>query len=515
MEDAHALAHAIVNTIHEPFIVLGADLRVVAASRSFYSAFKVEPVRTLGYLLYDLGDGQWNIPALRELLETIIPRQVAMDNFEVEHDFPGIGRRIMLLNARKVIYDTSSNTTILLAITDITVRRALEDDLRRRTADAEAATISKAEFLANMSHEIRTPLTGMLGFAGLLAAMNDLPETAQKYVSRIATSGEALLSVVNDVLDFSKLDANRIELDPHPFDPEALVVGALDLVVAAAERKGLYLNSVFNGALPAAVFADSARVRQVLLNLLTNAIKFTEAGGVTVTTGYLAEDDRLHIAVTDSGVGIPEDQHGRLFQRFSQMDGSNTRQNGGTGLGLAICKGFVEMMGGQIALESSEGVGSTVWFTIEAPITVMEPVMAAPAVYDFDLASLRILVVDDVAVNRELVQAMLAPFGIEIREAANGADAVAAALAEPFDMILMDLQMPSMDGIDATKAIRASSDFNRRTPIVALSANVMSVHLVQCQDAGMNDHIAKPIVPADLLTKVAYWASVQQEGPTP
>jgi PAS domain S-box-containing protein len=404
--------------------------------------------------------------------------------------------------------ETGTIVGVVSTLRDVTARREMENELRRKRVEAEAATVAKSEFLANMSHEIRTPLTGMLGFAGLLENLDGLSPTARKYVDRVVSSGQALLSVVNDILDFTKLDAGRIELDPHPFDPATLVAETLQLVGAEAARKGLSVDKAFQGVLPAVVIADSSRVRQVLLNLLTNAIKFTEAGGVTVTTRYLDENNgRLRISVSDTGVGIPENRLDRLFQRFSQVDGSTARQYGGTGLGLAICKRLTEMMGGQIEVESREGEGSTFWFTLDAPHAELEEAPAEPEQQEpvAEFTAARILVVDDVATNRELVRTMLSPFGYGLVEAASGAEAVAAAMAEPFDLILMDLQMPGMDGLAATRAIRQACDLNRDTPIVALSANVLPVHLAECAQAGMDDHIAKPIAPRELLTKIVRW----------
>ena len=260
------------------------------------------------------------------------------------------------------------------------------------------------------------------------------------------------------------------------------------------------------GALPPVVSADSSRVRQVLLNLLGNAIKFTSRGGVTVSVCYLAAGGGcLRVAVTDTGVGIPASLIDRLFQRFSQVDGSITRQFGGTGLGLAICKSLAEMMGGTIGVESEEGRGSTFWFTVAAPVAEMAPAAPTEAEGEWAQVPAHILVVDDVAVNRELVATILGVFGHQITEAAGGAEAVEAALCQSFDLILMDLQMPGMDGLAATRAIRATSDLNGATPILALSANVLPEHTEASRAAGMDDHIAKPINAEELLTKIAHW----------
>jgi CheY-like chemotaxis protein len=264
--------------------------------------------------------------------------------------------------------------------------------------------------------------------------------------------------------------------------------------------------------MPAAVCADGSRIRQVLLNLIGNAIKFTDRGGVTVSAGPLAGDPtRLRIGVADTGGGIPQDKINRLFQRFSQVDGTISRTHGGTGLGLAICKSLTEMMGGEIGVESVEGAGTTFWFTILAPAAELEAPQAPADPALRGGAAARILIVDDVAANRELVCAILSLFGHDLTEAASGQEAVDAALRQPFDLILMDLQMPGMDGMSASRAIRATSDVNRLTPIVALSANAMTSHVADCIEAGMNDHIAKPIDTTTLLTKVAQWTSPDDE----
>jgi len=407
----------------------------------------------------------------------------------------------------RLVDDDGQVVGAMAVLRDVTAREALEDELRRRQADAEAATVAKSQFLANMSHEIRTPLTGVIGFAGLLKDVPRLPKEARRYADRIYTSAGALLTVVNDVLDFSKLEADQVELDPQPLDLRTFLEETLDLVRDQAASKGLGVKlDIDPSELPERIVADGARLRQVLLNLLTNAVKFTEAGQVSLAAD--AADGTLRITVRDTGIGVAPDVADRLFVRFSQVDGSNARQHGGTGLGLAISKGLTEMMGGRIGMESQPGIGSAFWIVL--PLTLAPAVETGPSASagdEVDVGATRVLVVDDVAVNRELVSAMLAPFEVEIVEACNGATAVQAALAQAFDVILMDLQMPGMDGLAATAAIRATSDLNRDTPILALSANVLGDHVAACLAAGMNDHIGKPISPGELLTKIARWTA--------
>jgi len=392
---------------------------------------------------------------------------------------------------------------IVSMLRDITVRRALEDELRERRAEAEAAAAAKSEFLANMSHEIRTPLTAVIGFAALLAKMSGLPEKAQVYADRISRSGDALNAIVNHILDFSRVEAGQVELKLEAFDVSRLVEEVLGLVRDDAAQKGLDLQVRLAASVSGEVIADRGRLGQVLLNLLNNAVKFTPTGGVAVSVDYDPQAARLHVEVADTGIGVPADMAGRLFQRFSQVDGSNARRFGGAGLGLAICKGLVELMGGEIGMTSPSAGGSVFWFTIAAQPTARSRHVASER--DLALRPGRILMVDDIAVNRELVIALLGPHGVSVCEAADGPAAVEAARREVFDVILMDLQMPGMDGMAATSAIRAATELNRRTPVVALSASVLPADIEACRNAGMNDHIGKPIKPSELLAKLSHW----------
>jgi CheY-like chemotaxis protein/anti-sigma regulatory factor (Ser/Thr protein kinase) len=278
---------------------------------------------------------------------------------------------------------------------------------------------------------------------------------------------------------------------------------------AAAKQLALRLE-VDQGA-PEVVKADSARLSQIVGNLVSNAVKFTEGGGIDVAVSFDWARDRLRVLVKDTGPGIAADKRDRLFQRFSQLDGSVSRRHGGTGLGLSICKGLVELMGGEISVASTVGAGSTFQFWISARPETARPqqAAAAPQPPAATVQPSRILVVDDLAVNRLLVRAILESSGHLVEEAAGGAEAIAAAVGAPFDLILMDLQMPGMDGCAAARAIRALECSNRRTPIIALSANVLPEHIEASTSAGMNGHLAKPIVPAALMSAIAQWAGVR------
>ena len=399
---------------------------------------------------------------------------------------------------------------IVSVLRDITTRRVLEDELRERRAQAEAAAAVKTEFLANMSHEIRTPLTAVLGFAGLLNKIDGLPERAQVYAERIVHSGEALNTIVNHILDFSRVEAGQVRLNRQVIALQPLLDETLGLVRDEAGRKGLALDLEIDPTTPTHLLADPGRVGQVLVNLLNNAVKFTQAGGVVVRVAHAAGDEMLRVEVQDTGIGIPEALHGRLFQRFSQVDGSNARTFGGAGLGLAICKGLVELMGGEIGLKAREGEGSTFWFTLAAPAAL--PIRTCPDEAQPDLRAGKVLVVDDIEANRDLVADLLAPHGLVLTMATGGQAAVEAARRERFDAILMDLQMPGMCGMAATRAIREGSDANRHTPILALSASVLPADVEACRAAGMDDHIAKPIDAADLVRKLARW---MEAAPSP
>lgn len=377
-------------------------------------------------------------------------------------------------------------------------RQLAETELRQAHEVAVEASQSKSAFLANTSHEIRTPINAIMGMAQVLEEESLSPEQAD-YVRTILHASHALSEVVDDILDLSKIEAGQMELETIPFLPAQVFEDARRTLAVRADEKAISLEVKVSDSVPDTLTGDPGRLRQVLLNLLSNAVKFTHTGGIILRAEArgTADDIELEISVADTGIGIPADRRKMIFDPFSQADGSTTRDYGGTGLGLSICRRFVEMMAGRIWVESEPGQGSTFSFTARfGAAMAIAPVHAETAAeVPAEVTALRILLVEDNPLNRKVVHAMLRRDGHEIVEAVNGRLAVQACAAQAFDVVLMDVQMPEMDGLRATGLIRDAelAEDRQRVPIVALTAHAMKGDAERCRAAGMDDYLTKPV----------------------
>ncbi|NEW79063.1 MAG: response regulator, partial [Gelidibacter sp.] len=664
VEDLYTYNEAVLSTIHESMLVLDKDIRIKSANKSFYKTFHVTEEESLGESLYKLGNNQWNIPRLRVLLEEIIPKNNPFHDFEVDHEFPVIGHKIMLLNAHRIRKESSKEELIVLTIVDNTEVRKLQTELlenekkiqekqfeadkkawelieqnnklydtmlmqspfafvifkgkdmvirlandsvkdiwgkgqdiegkkllqvlpeikngplpemiekvytsgivqqgyeflvpikrkgklenvylnfvfqpyleadktisgvtmiayevtshfilkdelmaakinaEHKTHIAEDAMKAKQQFLSNMSHEIRTPMNAIIGFTKVVLK-TDVNEKQKEYLNAIKMSGDSLIVLINDILDLAKVDAGKMHFEQIPFKMKESITAIIQLFETKIQENNTELIIDYDPKIPEVLLGDPMRLRQIILNLMSNAVKFTSGGKINVRVRLLKEDKKkvsLKFAIIDTGIGIPEDKLVTIFENFQQASAGTSKMYGGTGLGLAIAKQLVESQGGSIGVKSKIYEGSTFSFMMSFDKTnkeVKENTEIQKTPPETASKNIKVLVVEDIALNQLLVRTLLDDFGFKCDIVSNGKIALEKLQNNNYDVILMDLQMPEMDGFEATDYIR--NKMNLTIPIIALTANVTTADLEKCKAIGMNDYISKPVEDMILYQKI-------------
>lgn len=662
VEELYTYYESILSTIQEPLLILDKDIRVKSANDAFYKTFRVSEDDCIGMSLYKLGNNQWNIPALRKLLEDVVPKNIRINSFEVEHIFPAIGHKVMLLNAHRITKQSHKEELIILTIYDITkakkaatefqeeenliletkleaekkslklfedstkrysmmlmqspfafailkgknmiitlantsvkelwgkgnrvegkslyevlpeikdgqipalldgvytsgiphegyemlvplIRKGKSDDVyfnfvyqpyyeadktisgvtiiayevtehvlaknelieakthaEQKTKIAEEATKSKQQFLSNMSHEIRTPMNAIIGFTKVVLK-TELSTKQREYLSAIKISGDALIVLINDILDLAKVNAGKMTFEQTAFKMQVSVSSMLHLFESKMKENNTELEKEYDYRIPEVLLGDAKRLHQIILNLMSNAVKFTSGGKISVRVYLLKEDEKnatIEFSISDTGIGIPKGKMSSIFENFQQAYTDTTKMYGGTGLGLAIVKQLVEAQGGSITVKSKINKGTTFSFIMSFRKTKERAEENQEETeFNSEIKNIKVLVVEDVTLNQLLIKTFLDDFGFEHDIASNGRIAIEKLEVKSYDVILMDLQMPEMNGFEATRYIREI--MNSKIPIIALTADVTTMDLAKCKDAGMNDYLAKPIEEDLLFRKI-------------
>ena len=661
IEELYTYYEGIIATVHEPVLILDKNIRVKSANKSFCKMFRVSEDDIIGISLYKLGDHEWNIARLRELLEEIVPKNIRFHDFEVVQTFPSIGQKSLLLNAHRIIQQSQNEELIVLTIADITevkrlaielevkqkkvlevqlevekkAMKVIEDSNKRynmllmqspfafaimkgdnmvitlandsikeiwgkgkeiegktflailpelkdtqfpalmhkvyttgipfqgieysvtlfrndkledlyfnfvyqpyyeadetisgitviayevtsqviikneliaakndaeiKTQIAEDSAKAKQQFLSNMSHEIRTPMNAIVGFTNVILK-TELNDPQKQYLNAIKVSGDALIMLINDILDLAKVDSGKISFEQIPFDLYDSVASTVQLFEIKVQEKNLELITEFDESIPQILEGDPIRLRQIILNLLSNAVKFTNKGNIKLQISLVKEDVnsvQIEFTITDTGIGIPEDRLEHIFKNFEQVHQNSNNYYGGTGLGLAIVKQLVEVQGGIITVKSELDKGTEFNFSLWFKKTDIKMEHELEIEYKTKIENVKILVVEDMELNQLLIKIIVIDFGFEVDVADNGIIAIEKLRENKYDIILMDLQMPELDGFETTEYIR--KEMNSQIPIIALTADVTTVDLEKCIAAGMNDYISKPIDEKLLYLKI-------------
>ncbi len=507
---ARIYSESIVCTIREPLIVLDKNLRIKTANDSFYNKFNAVKEETDGKLFYEIQNQLWNNHAVKSLLEKILPNKVRMTDYEISLKLPLNGIRILLMNALKIVTEKADEHLILLSIEDITEQELIKTELTKErnkaqeaTQIAEEALKAKQQFLSNMSHEIRTPMNSILGFTNVLLKTNFNPEQTE-YLQAIKTSGEVLVSLINDILDLAKVDSGKMNFEQLPFNLHSAIRSIFLLFELKIQEKGIKFIKDLDTSIPEILLGDSLRLRQILMNLTSNALKYTDKGTISINIHLLEENEEtvtVNFAISDTGIGIAKEHLEDIFERFQQATTQTSKLFGGTGLGLSIVKHLVEQQGGTIQVKSKVNEGST--FSVKMIFQKTNDVIKSePQSKESitEIKNINVLVAEDMALNQLLIRAILEDLGFECDIAADGKIAIEKLQAKSYDIILMDLQMPEMNGYEATEVIRRN--LKSTIPIIALTADVVNINVEKCNARGINDYIAKPIDEKLLYKKI-------------
>ena len=453
-------------------------------------------------------------PALSEIMNQMVRDSARAPPKPIEYRFLHKTRGWIWLagNPRLILDQNGKVIEWIDVLRDISDRKLAEQEAARARAAAEAAVAAKAEFLATLSHELRTPLTGIIGLSQLIGANSKLGEQDQKYVDMVQIASRQLITIINNVMDISRLEAGAVEIDQEAFRLVDTVNMVLTMVGPEAEKKGLALSSQLPDSMPVLI-GDTGRITQVLYNLIGNAIKYTAKGQINVSAELSQSKGiaKVVLRIADSGAGLKPEQIPLLFERFSRGEQESGSETSGAGLGLAISRQLVELMGGTIGAKNLATGGSEFWFSLDFPCLDALPELHPPKdPSESGYSALKVLLAEDNAFSQELIRTCLKPLGFELDTVVNGQEAVLASQRKAYDLILMDIRMPGMDGHAATRAIRAMGEPWNRIPIIALSGNTLPTEVDACLAAGMNDHVGKPILPSALFAAIGRHAKISR-----